>query len=47
VPGLGSFVEIEAGNVLANKTENELLEQCRFPDFRNSFFSKFIGFQFQ
>jgi adenylate cyclase, class 2 len=30
VPGLGSFVEIEAGNVLANKTENELLEQCRF-----------------
>lgn len=30
VPGLGSFIEIEAGNVLANKTENELLEQCRF-----------------
>ena len=30
VPGLGSFVEIEAGNILANKTENELLEQCNF-----------------
>lgn len=30
VPGLGFFVEIEAGNVLADKTENELLEQCNF-----------------
>lgn len=30
VPGLGSFVEIEAGNILAEKTEAELLEQCRF-----------------
>ena len=30
VPGLGSFVEIEAGNILANKTETELLEQCNF-----------------
>ncbi len=27
---LGSFVEIEAGNILANKTEAELLEQCNF-----------------
>ena len=30
VPGLGSFIEIEAGNVLANKTEAELLDQCNF-----------------
>lgn len=30
VPGLGSFVEIEAGNVSVNKTEEELLEQCNF-----------------
>ena len=30
VPGLGSFVEIEAGNILTNKTEAELLEQCNF-----------------
>jgi predicted adenylyl cyclase CyaB len=30
VYGLGSFIEIEAGNILANKTENELLEQCNF-----------------
>lgn len=30
VPGLGSFVEIEAGNILADKTETELLEQCNF-----------------
>jgi predicted adenylyl cyclase CyaB len=30
VPRLGSFVEIEAGNILANKTEAELLEQCNF-----------------
>jgi predicted adenylyl cyclase CyaB len=30
VPGLGSFIEIEAGNLLANKTEEELLEQCNF-----------------
>lgn len=28
--GLGSFVEIEAGNILADKTEPELLEQCNF-----------------
>jgi predicted adenylyl cyclase CyaB len=28
VPGLGSFIEIEAGNILANKTESELLDQC-------------------
>jgi predicted adenylyl cyclase CyaB len=30
VPGLGNFVEIEAGNILADKTQNELLEQCKF-----------------
>ena len=30
VPGLGSFIEIEAGNILANRTEDELLEQCNF-----------------
>src|SRR4030095_3551661 len=30
VPGLGSFIEIEAGNILANKTEAELLEQYNF-----------------
>jgi len=30
VPGLGSFIEIEAGNILANKTDAELLEQCNF-----------------
>ena len=28
--GLGSFVEIEAGNILADKSESELLEQCNF-----------------
>lgn len=30
VPGLGSFIEIEAGNVLANKTKDELREQCEY-----------------
>ena len=30
VPQLGCFVEIEAGNILADKTETELLEQCNF-----------------
>ena len=30
VPGLGSFIEIEAGNILADKTETELLDQCNF-----------------
>ncbi len=30
VPGLGSFVEIEAGNILAEKTREQLLEQCNF-----------------
>jgi predicted adenylyl cyclase CyaB len=30
VPGLGSFIEIEAGNILADKTEAELLKQCNF-----------------
>jgi len=30
VPGLGSFIEIEAGNILADKTESELLDQCNY-----------------
>ena len=30
VPELGSFIEIEAGNILANKSETELLDQCNF-----------------
>jgi adenylate cyclase, class 2 len=30
VHGLGSFIEIEAGNILANKPEAELLDQCNF-----------------
>ena len=30
VPGLGSFIEIEAGNILTNKTEAQLLDQCNF-----------------
>ena len=30
VEELGSFIEIEAGNILADKTEAELLEQCNF-----------------
>ena len=30
IPGLGSFIEIEAGNIIADKTEAELLEQCNF-----------------
>ena len=30
VPGLGDFVEIEAGNVLADKTEDQLREQCEY-----------------
>ena len=30
VPGLGSFIEIEAGNILADKTEAELWDQCNF-----------------
>jgi predicted adenylyl cyclase CyaB len=30
VEGLGSFTEIEAGNILADKTESELLAQCNF-----------------
>lgn len=30
VPGLGSFVEIEAGNKLADLSEVELREQCEF-----------------
>jgi adenylate cyclase class 2 len=30
VPGLGSFIEIEAGNILANLTQEELKEQCDF-----------------
>jgi adenylate cyclase class 2 len=30
VPELGNFVEIEAGNILADKSETELLDQCNF-----------------
>lgn len=30
VPGLGSFIEIEAGNILADKLEAELLDQCNY-----------------
>jgi len=30
VPRLGWFVEIEAGNILADKSETELQEQCRY-----------------
>jgi predicted adenylyl cyclase CyaB len=30
VPGLGSFVEIEAGNMLADKPGDELKQQCDF-----------------
>lgn len=30
VPGLGSFVEIEAGNKEASLTQQELLKQCEF-----------------
>ena len=30
VPGLGSFVEIEAGNVLADLSQKKLQEQCEF-----------------
>jgi len=30
VEDLGSFIEIEAGNILADKTESELLAQCNF-----------------
>ena len=30
VPGLGSFVEIEAGNVFADLSQEELREQCDF-----------------
>ena len=30
VPGLGSFIEIEAGNVLADLSEEKLKEQCDF-----------------
>lgn len=30
VPGLGSFIEIEAGNILADKPEAALSEQCNF-----------------
>ena len=30
VYGLGSFIEIEAGNILADKTEGQLSEQCNF-----------------
>jgi len=30
VPGLGSFIEIEAGNLLAELSEKELNDQCNF-----------------
>jgi len=30
VPGLGSFVEIEAGNILADLSQQELNAQCDF-----------------
>lgn len=30
LPGLGCFCEIEAGNILAEKSAEELEEQCRF-----------------
>lgn len=30
LPKLGSFIEIEAGNILADKNESELLDQCNF-----------------
>ncbi len=30
VPGLGSFVEIEAGNILAGLSQEQLKEQCDF-----------------
>jgi adenylate cyclase, class 2 len=30
VEGLGHFMEIEAGNVLINKTKEELQQQCNF-----------------
>ncbi len=30
VPGLGSFVEIEAGNILADLSQQQLKEQCDF-----------------
>jgi adenylate cyclase, class 2 len=30
VEGLGNFMEIEAGNVLVNKTKDELQQQCNF-----------------
>ncbi len=30
VPGLGDFVEIEAGNIIADKTKDELQRQCEF-----------------
>lgn len=30
VPGLGSFVEIEAGNMLADLSQQQLQEQCNF-----------------
>jgi len=30
VPGLGSFIEIEAGNILADMSQQQLKEQCDF-----------------
>jgi len=30
LPELGSFIEIEAGNLIADKSQSELLEQCNY-----------------
>ena len=30
IPGLGDFIEIEAGNVLADKSKEELQQQCEY-----------------
>lgn len=30
VPGLGAFIEIEAGNILADKSKEELQQQCEY-----------------
>lgn len=38
VPGLGSFTEIEAGNILADLTQEQLKEQCDF--YMNEFMIK-------
>jgi len=30
IPGLGNFIEIEAGNVLADKSKVKLQQQCEY-----------------